>query len=772
MPYLFRSFVDEMCRDSAAGSGWETCSSGWANDTDRDGKPDSSDICPGSPNYDQHNANGTDDSSLHPAGVQTPLGDACDPVPFTSFVYCPWPYRALQPVTSVASGSSMGGWLIVTGKEDAIQPVFHRPNGYHHSNYVAQTAGEDFDLIPRYCACHDYVTSTDANPQPIDDTPCIENLCREGGDNSTLNVHRDTGWQILNWTIPKTATSPKTSCQLTDLDGDGKLPWNECNQYISSQPFTRVHGGTAMCTDRSESGCSAGDYDKYWTTPGRTLRFEWDWRTQDYPHDPKPDSQGNPTVIYDPSKTPWAKVRVWLRPFDPPYLMLKPTLNNSYIAPEMVGPGGLIGVLRKPLYELPEWGWNVPTQFQQDLDPWIVVPIQPETDEEILNASFDWQHGGASATRALLVSGVGSANGNLSQVRASRHVGTAGTHLDTVDFGAAQMDGMVFVFGGADASEQLSSGLWAGWPASSAEFHWEAVGAQGAMASAASGSPTSTGGASKGFSAWLSKALAAKKLKRGSVKSIAAAALLKWKAKQAAKVGTAQSTTTSASATVTSGASTAATPQRGAAVVADPTLMVITVLLGKPAVEPGAGDPVQVAFYDLAFGEWTVVDAPWPTSGPRHAVGRCVNPTEGQLLYYGGKRGTALLDGLFAKALDPGQIFDDPVHLDASSGSSPGARSGAALVYHAATRSVYLFGGKGEQGLISDLWRFRLDSGTWTQLSDGSASEAPPPMVAAGMLVSALDGSLIVVAGTSSAEDERVWRFDGMLWHRLTRWTD
>ncbi len=94
------------------------------------------------------------------------------------------------------------------------------------------------------------------------------------------------------------------------------------------------------------------------------------------------------------------------------------------------------------------------------------------------------------------------------------------------------------------------------------------------------------------------------------------------------------------------------------------------------------------------------------------------------------------------------------------------------LAYHAATRSVYLFGGKNSSGTVSDLWQFSLDNRQWTQLSNESEEDAPPPMVAAGLMVSSIDGNLILVAGTNSEGSERVWRFDGKLWHRLTRWTE
>ena len=167
-----------------------------------------------------------------------------------------------------------------------------------------------------------------------------------------------------------------------------------------------------------------------------------------------------------------------------------------------------------------------------------------------------------------------------------------------------------------------------------------------------------------------------------------------------------------------------------------------------------------------------IIEVLWPSSGPRHAVGHCIKSPEGELLYYGGEREQALLGGLFSKRLDPGEIFDDAAHLDGASATSPGARSHTVLAYHQATRSVYLFGGKTSSGFVSDLWRFDISSGQWTQLSNGSVEDAPPPMVAAGLLVSPIDGSVIVVAGTSSDVNERLWRYDGKLWHKITHWTD
>ena len=59
-------------------------------------------------------------------------------------------------------------------------------------------------------------------------------------------------------------------------------------------------------------------------------------------------------------------------------------------------------------------------------------------------------------------------------------------------------------------------------------------------------------------------------------------------------------------------------------------------------------------------------------------------------------------------------------------GAAPTARSNASLVYEAATRSLFLFGGKTESGASAETWSYDLDGNEWMQLerADGPSARS------------------------------------------------
>lgn len=53
-----------------------------------------------------------------------------------------------------------------------------------------------------------------------------------------------------------------------------------------------------------------------------------------------------------------------------------------------------------------------------------------------------------------------------------------------------------------------------------------------------------------------------------------------------------------------------------------------------------------------------------------------------------------------------------------AAGAAPCPRKGAAVAYCAATNSLYVFGGMaGDRAVLGDLWRLRMDTWQWSQVS-------------------------------------------------------
>jgi hypothetical protein len=86
---------------------------------------------------------------------------------------------------------------------------------------------------------------------------------------------------------------------------------------------------------------------------------------------------------------------------------------------------------------------------------------------------------------------------------------------------------------------------------------------------------------------------------------------------------------------------------------------------------------------------------------------------------------------------------------------------GVALFYEVGTRSVLLFGGRRNDTVFNDLWRFSLDTHVWTQLDDGEGSSALPQMAGAAVFGSPIDGQISVLAGTGQSSHIGWTRKDG-----------
>lgn len=759
--YIPRSFVDELCRDGA----WEACPD--PNDRDDDGEPDATDNCPNNPNRSQKNHNEADESALH---FGTELGDACDPWPD---VTVPSGAVALTSVDDSFQTSATG--MVISGIlfENRVS-IAYRPSGYTVTdNYLmriydpARNDRQD-DLTPKYCACHDYSTSTEASPTIVGDLSCKQTLCPDSGDIPQPNYFYDTGWERLTW----------EGCPLEDTDRNGR--YNECESDLPSRRFVRLFGGTAYCTERNELGCAVNDDARFWSRPGMTGRVLWPWRTQDYPHDP------SSTPVYNSNQTVKARVRVWLKPNDPHLPATPASINSAFTEPRTLS-WSFAATLAKPLYDAPRVRWTLPAW----IDPLAAVsevrllaPVRHDTNTEGCPADYNWNFGWAessSATRALVSSAVTLGSGYLGPAAASLALGDAADQApQTVGFAAAGSDGL-FIFGGAERGGSLSADLWfGGFPQgeTGSSVVFEKIGGSQMMALAAGTSPAGAS-TSVRYSAW--KATHVTNTSLPAVSTLVAGASAKWlKGQATSPAGTSDTTSATGGTAVVLSApcfSQGPPPPQAESVLAlSPTWQTLTVFYGDQGSSPDPAAPVALAIYDLQADAWTSGTVDWSqTPGARRHAGYAMVAGD-RLVLFGGEAGGAALGGLYSLDLNPETLLAGwpPQRIDDQSAEAPSPRTHAALRFDplgGPLGRVLLFGGiNGAGERQNDLWAFAMDTGTWTLLSDGSGAEAPPPMVAAGIAVLLLDGTPVVYSGTAAGAGQGwAYRFAGQAWERVER---
>ncbi len=769
--YIPRAFLDRLC--PVSGAPWETCITTPQLDSDFDGVNDADDNCPHVANAGQRNCNHDYDDPSRSAGDiffhGALRGDACDPVACADI-----PARRLTEGPSESRPSAYTGFpfWVTTHWKTARAPF--RASGYRSLSGVQHgfTATKTDPIKVQYCTCHDWKTSTPDSPKPYAAPKCRSEICRHDGTDSGSNIHRDTGWQVLLWSVTdwQAGAWVTTACGRVDADGDGNT--NECRASDERTPprtFRRLHQGAApLCVEASLPGCSRArdDHDRFWQAPGRTRVVDWPWKDQDYPHDP----DAIPT--YDTSRTTSAYVRVWLRPKEIDGWGSAQQYNNTYTEPQTIKESTSLEIGR-PDVDAPLFRWIVPVYRDPRAAALVVAPIPRSAPASGLPAGFSWLDASAvAATRGVAVSPLTPDGASLGSALPSSFSGPAGSEPVTAGFAVAQIDDALFALGGENGAGLLSGSAWSAIPSGAGSYVWEPLTTTSTFAAsspAAGGSP---------FQRWRASATSRRAAtltrhaalwtaihRRGRATMVKPAAPRWGRSRLAGR-----SAASGATASITASGPPA---QRFGLLVPNHAALLLVNLFGDTGAAPAAGGTTRVAVFDIAGQTWMSADLPL-ASGPRRHVAATVSDDGLNLLYYGGEQQAGVTGGLFLKDISDVQaVFEvDALRLDGPGQPSPGPRAHAVLRLDPVREIVWLWGGVDEAGTArTDLWRFDLKALTWTRASTGTEGDAPPPMMAAGLVISPVDGSILVVAGTRPGSvNERIWRWTGEAWRGATRY--
>jgi hypothetical protein len=168
---------------------------------------------------------------------------------------------------------------------------------------------------------------------------------------------------------------------------------------------------------------------------------------------------------------------------------------------------------------------------------------------------------------------------------------------------------------------------------------------------------------------------------------------------------------------------------------------------------------------------WFFADKNWTLGNVTRSPPSLVNaslvydaaPGDHYLLLFGGSHGTSPYGYTWEFTAQGGWT-----KLSFGSGSSPGARFAASMVYDSTDGYVVLFGGAGASVVLSDTWKYV--NGAWTNLAPSSS---PPGRYGSGMVYDSADALVLLFSGTWSAastSDTRndTWAFSAGTWTNVS----
>lgn len=162
--------------------------------------------------------------------------------------------------------------------------------------------------------------------------------------------------------------------------------------------------------------------------------------------------------------------------------------------------------------------------------------------------------------------------------------------------------------------------------------------------------------------------------------------------------------------------------------------------------------------FDVAAARWVNLT---PTSGPK-PLKRCLHA-----LIYEAATDRMLLFGGCSSGFGPcpqGDLWAFDLKTTSWTeltprGAAPSARSNASLVYEAATRTLFLFGGKTASGTSAETWSYDLEGNVWMQLE---RTKGPSARSSQATSYDTQSGRTLIFGGlTADGSSSELWEWAG-----------